>query len=84
MMDENVTTPGDTGRIVVEPGRRSGRAVIRGTRIAVADILSMLAAGMTTDDVLADFPELVRGDITAALAHAARLEGQTHEAGHAA
>lgn len=71
-------------RIVVEPGRRSGRAVVRGTRITVADILSMLAAGMTTDEVLADFPELERADVAAALAHAAALEGMTHEAGRAA
>jgi len=71
-------------RIAIEPGRRSGRAVIRGTRIAVADLLSMLAAGMTVEDVLADFPELERADVMAALAHAAALEGMTQEAGSAA
>jgi uncharacterized protein (DUF433 family) len=71
-------------RIVIEPGRRSGRAVIRDTRIAVADVLSMLAAGMTVDAVLADFPELERADVMAALAHAAALEGMTHETGSAA
>lgn len=71
-------------RIVVEPGRRSGRAVVRGTRIAVSDILSMLAAGMSVEDVLADFPELERADVAAALAHAAALEGMTQEAGRAA
>jgi len=71
-------------RIVIEPGRRSGRAVVRGTRIAVGDILSMLAAGMTVEDVLADFPELERADVAAALAHAAALEGMTQESGRAA
>jgi uncharacterized protein (DUF433 family) len=44
----------------------------------------MLAAGMTVDDLLADFPELERADVMAALAHAAALEGMTREAGHAA
>jgi len=71
-------------RIIVEPGRRSGRAVISGTRITVADILSMLAAGMSTDELLADFTELEREDIAAALTHAATLEGMTHETGRAA
>lgn len=71
-------------RIVSEPGRRSGKAIVRGTRIAVVDVLSMLAAGMTVDEVLADFPELDRADIAACLSHAAALEGMTHEAGRAA
>lgn len=71
-------------RVIVEPGRRSGRAVIRGTRIAVSDLLSMMAAGMSIDQLLADFPELEREDIAAALTHAATLEGMTHETGRAA
>lgn len=71
-------------RITAEPGRRSGRAVVRGTRLAVADVLGMLAAGMSAEEVLADFPELERDDIRACLAHAAALEGMTHETGDAA
>ena len=71
-------------RIIVEPGRRSGRAVVRGTRIAVADVLGWLAAGMTADEILFDFPELVREDVLACLAHAAALEGMTREAGEPA
>jgi len=71
-------------RVTIEPGRRSGRAVIRGTRITVADILSMMAAGMSTEQLLADFTELEREDISAALTHAATLEGMTHETGRAA
>lgn len=58
---------GSLARVIVEPGRRSGRAVIRGTRIAVSDLLSMMAAGMSIDQLLADFPELEREDIAAAL-----------------
>lgn len=63
-----MTTPQDADQIVVEPGRRSGRVAVRGTRIAVADILSRLAAFMTNDDLLADLPELERDDIKAACA----------------
>ena len=71
-------------RIVIEPGRRSSRAVVRGTRIAVADVLGWLAAGMSTDEILADFPELVLEDVLACLAHAAALEGMTREVGEPA
>lgn len=55
----------------MEPGKRGGRACIRGMRIAVADVLDWLAAGMTREEILADFPELTFADITAALAYAA-------------
>jgi uncharacterized protein (DUF433 family) len=71
-------------RIVVIPGRRSGRAVVRGTRIAVADVLSMLAAGMSVETILDEFPKLTREDVAACLAHAATLAGMTEETGHAA
>ncbi len=57
--------------ITIEPGKRSGRACIRGLRIAVHDVLSYLAAGMTVDEVLEDFPMLTREDILARLAYAA-------------
>lgn len=78
------TRPDLLARITAEPGRRSGRAVVRGSRRAVADALGMLAAGTSAEEVLADFPELERDDIRACLAHAAALEGTTREAGHAA
>ena len=58
--------------ITQEPGKRGGRACIRGMRIAVADILGWLAAGMSHDEIIADFPELTEDDIRAALAYAAR------------
>lgn len=59
-------------RITIEPGKRSGKACIRGTRITVADVLDYMAGGMTEDDILRDFPELQADDIRAALAFAAR------------
>jgi uncharacterized protein (DUF433 family) len=60
--------------ITIEPGKRGGRACIRGMRIAVADILGWLAAGMTHDQILSDYPELTENDIRAALAYAADRE----------
>ena len=57
--------------ITVEPGKRSGQPCVRGMRIAVRDVLEYLAGGMTTDELLADFPELTPEDIRACLAFAA-------------
>lgn len=57
--------------ITIEPGKRSGRPCIRNLRITVYDILSYLAAGMTIEEVIDDFPMLTREDIYAALAYAA-------------
>jgi uncharacterized protein (DUF433 family) len=64
-------------RIVIEAGKRSGRPCIRGLRITVYDVLSYLAAGMTIEEILADFPALEREDILACLAFAADRERQT-------
>ena len=61
-------------RIVVEPGKRGGRPVVRGLRIAVYDVLGWLADGMTPEEVLEDFPELEIEDIRACLAYAAERE----------
>ena len=63
--------------ITMEPGKRGGRPCIRGMRITVYDVLSYLAAGMTTEEVLADFPYLTRQDILACLAYAADRERRT-------
>jgi uncharacterized protein (DUF433 family) len=61
-------------RITIEPDKRGGKPCIRGMRITVYDILGSLADGMTTDQVLHDFPYLEREDILAALAFAANNE----------
>ncbi|HEY4939889.1 MAG TPA: DUF433 domain-containing protein [Rhizomicrobium sp.] len=60
--------------ITQEPGKRGGRPVIRGMRIAVSDILGWLAAGMSHAEIIADYPELTEDDIRAALAYAADRE----------
>ena len=52
-------------RITVEQGKRSGQPCIRGLRITVWDVLSWLAAGMTEEQILADYPELERDDFRA-------------------
>lgn len=57
--------------ITIEPGKRGGKPCIRGMRISVADVLGYLAAGMSEDEVLRDFPYLTREDIRACLAFAA-------------
>lgn len=61
-------------RIVIDPGVRSGKPCIKGTRITVYDILEYLAGGMSEDDILRDFPSLSRDDIRAALEFAAARE----------
>ena len=61
-------------RITIEPGKRSGKPCIRGLRITVYDVLDYLASGMSEDQILADFPDLEREDIRAALAFAADRE----------
>ncbi len=60
--------------VTIESGKRGGRACIRGLRIAVADILGWLAAGMSHEEILSDYPELTEADIRAALAYAADRE----------
>lgn len=60
--------------ITIEPGRRGGRPCVRGLRIAVADVLGWLAAGMSHQQIIADYPELTEEDIRACLAYAADRE----------
>jgi len=61
-------------RISIDPAVRSGKPCIRGTRIAVYDILEYLAGGMSQNQVLRDFPALTREDVRAALEFAADRE----------
>lgn len=62
--------------ITLEPGKRSGKPCIRGLRITVYDVLSYLAAGMSADEIVADFPALTKDDIRACLEFAAERERQ--------
>jgi uncharacterized protein (DUF433 family) len=60
--------------ITIEAGKRGGRPCIRKMRIAVADVLGWLAAGMAHQEILSDHPELTEEDIRACLAFAADRE----------
>ena len=58
-------------RITVDPNVCGGRPVIRGLRIRVKDVLEMLAAGASREQILADYPYLEPDDIVAVLQFAA-------------
>lgn len=60
--------------ITIEPGKRRGKPCIRGLRITVSDVLDYLASGMSTEQILEDFPELTAEDLRACLAFAADRE----------
>ena len=60
-------------RIVIDPNICFGKACIRGTRIWVSLILDFLASGMTNEDILAEYPQLEKEDIQAALAYGAEM-----------
>ncbi len=60
--------------ITINPDQRSGKPCVRGMRITVYDVLSYLAAGDTTEELLEHFPMLTRDDVLACLAYAADAE----------
>jgi len=66
--------------IVINPEVRFGKPCVRNTRISVYDVLSWLASGMTSKEVLVDYPELTENDIQACLAYAADREHRTRVA----
>ncbi len=62
-------------RITTDPEVCHGKPVIRGLRYPVADILQLLAGGMTVDELLADYRDLERDDVLAALEYGALAAG---------
>lgn len=60
--------------ITLEPGKRGGKPCIRGLRITVQDVLGWLAAGMSAEQIVTDYPELTKDDVLACLAFAADRE----------
>ena len=58
-------------RITIDPEQCGGRPCIRGMRIRVNDVLELLAAGETPEQILADYPYLQLDDIAASLLYAA-------------
>lgn len=65
--------------IETRPGVRSGKPCFIGTRITVYDVLDYLAAGMTSEEIVDDFPELSASHIRAALEFAAMRERRLAE-----
>ena len=63
-----------SSHIVIDPNIRFGKPCIKGTRIAIVDILQWLASGMSKEEILEDFPILKEEHILAALAFAANRE----------
>ncbi len=60
-------------RITINPEINHGKPSIRGLRYPVEMLLELLSAGMTTEEILADYEDLEREDILAALAFATRM-----------
>jgi len=60
-------------RITIDPNVRFGKPCIRGTRIAVADILNLLTAGYTLEEIPQEYPDLTKEDVIGALKFAMNL-----------
>ena len=60
-------------RITINPGVCNGRPSIRNMRFTVAQLLELLAAGMSTQDILEDYPYIEKEDIDACLLYAALI-----------
>lgn len=60
-------------RITVSPEICHGKPCVRGLRYPVSMLLELLSSGMTTEEILADYEDLEREDLLAALTYAARL-----------
>ena len=65
-------------RISVDPNICFGKPCIRGTRIWVSLILDFLANGTTTEDILAEYPQLTEEDIRAAIAYGAEMSRERY------
>jgi uncharacterized protein (DUF433 family) len=59
-------------RITVNPDQCGGRPCVRGMRIRVIDVLDLLAAGLSTEQVVEELPDLEPADVTACLRFASR------------
>lgn len=71
VLDDVADTPDISVRIGIDPAICGGRPHIRQTRVRVADILGLMASGVSTAEILADYPYLSETDVRAALAYGA-------------
>ena len=60
-------------RISIDPNVCFGKPCVRGTRIWVSLLLDFLAAGASVEEILADYPQLTRQDVLAAIAYGAEM-----------
>ncbi|MDE0058372.1 MAG: DUF433 domain-containing protein [Defluviicoccus sp.] len=74
MIETGIDRPTGSGRVDIDPAICGGRPHIRGTRVRAADILQMLASGVSTAELLADYPCLSDADVRAALARGAAAD----------
>ncbi|HXP05435.1 MAG TPA: DUF433 domain-containing protein [Stellaceae bacterium] len=72
-MPDDQKSLGQLDRITFETGKMGGRACIRGLRITVGLIVSLVADGASREEILQDYPDLEPEDIRQALAYAAWL-----------
>jgi uncharacterized protein (DUF433 family) len=63
-------------RITSDPAICHGQPTVRGLRYPVENLLELLAAGMTIDEIIEDHPDLERDDLLAALEFGALTSGQ--------
>ena len=63
-------------RIIVNPKVMGGKPVVKGTRITVEQVLKLLAQGLTTEEILKDYPHLSKDDIAAVLLYAAKVASE--------
>jgi uncharacterized protein (DUF433 family) len=73
MAEKAAATATAFDRITFEPGKMGGRACIRGLRITVGLVVSLIAEGASPEEILSDYPDLESEDIRQALAYAAWL-----------
>ena len=66
-------------RISADPRICGGQACIRGTRVPVYVVLDFLAAGNTVEEILAEYPQLAREDVLAAIEYGALLAREEFE-----
>jgi uncharacterized protein (DUF433 family) len=76
-IDQETAYPEDMNallsRISVDPAVCFGKPCVRGTRIWVSLLLDFLSSGATIEDVLKEYPQLVREDVLAAIAYGAEM-----------
>ena len=65
-------------RISIDPNVCFGKPCVRGTRIWVSLLLDFLAAGASVEEILADYPQLTRQDVLAAIAYGAEMSRDRH------